>query len=320
MAEICREGDSEQVAEDHQDFTKRVEKSDCKPASDEQPRTANTSTSERIENDTENSPEDKELRNDGEENTMAKRSKRKNKKLDSWVKNANQENVSDRTMEEENVQLEIVTEDPNRKKSKQKKRRLEENEDTWVERAHRESVSNTTMQENVTEDPISNKKKKKALKRKAGEGSCDKPGSQAASIEEQTPTRKVDKDGYCREDKHNKYYKKVKDRKTSNHMEGVNSVSDEGNQLEKEKKRKKKKKKKKKEKEEEKKRRSELRNTESETALASPIFERVDYSENSHNKLKQNKRYTPEKEEPLVSRERKADKETTPTEQGLFVQ
>jgi len=234
-----------------------------------------------------------------------KKSKQKRRKLEdehSLVENVGEEGACDgriisKETTEGNGELELTPQSPTEKKSKQKRRKLED-EHSLVENVGHESVRKTTItskkrvSENVelecaTEDHVNNKNNiKRALKRKTSKGDFQchllKESDSQALVGIETPKKKAREEGSC-EDQRNDNNKKTHDGKTG---EGANSISDghkEGNQKEILKNNKKKKR-------EKRKKRNELSGTESspESTPTSSILEKVESS--SQSKDKQNER------------------------------
>ena len=203
------------------------------------------------------------------------------------------ERIISKETTEGNGELEVTPKSSTEKKSKQKRRKLED-EHSRVGNVGHESVlkttitSKNTVSENVelecaTEDHVNNKNNmKRALKRKTSKGDLQchllKESDSQALVGMETPKKKAREEGSC-EDQRNDNNKKTHDGKT---REGANSISDghkEGNQKEILNNNKKKKRKKK----------NESSGTESsqESTLTSSILEKV---ESLQSKDKQNER------------------------------
>ncbi|XP_078375819.1 uncharacterized protein LOC144659260 isoform X2 [Oculina patagonica] len=232
---------------------------------------------------------------------------------DTLVENVSQENVSDRTTTskktlKENVEHEHVSQDPTKKMSEQKRRRLEGCIDALVRKVNHENDSNRTttpkksLPENLklrvtSQEPIEKRseQEKKILK---GDGNVLVENDTQECVSDRTVTKKseetpkkiADKEGYS-EDERNDDDEKSNERKTSNQVEIVNNMGDhvqDENQISQSKKDKRKKK--------EKRRKRELSNTESavEIPLTSPSVEGDSFydigcSENTRNEARQNK-------------------------------
>ena len=191
LKKTSREGDSEQVGDDYEDFMNGLEMSDCNTTSHERMQSIrektpllSSETAKESEYDEEKSRENVNLRRNGRRKSMKakKRSERRKRKLegneDAFVKHVEQESVSDRTVistktVEGNVEFEFVTQEPAEKRSEQKKRKLEGNGDTLVENINREddrtTASNITLKENVklecaSQDPTEKRSEQKKRK------------------------------------------------------------------------------------------------------------------------------------------------------------